>query len=452
MASLDNAGAAIATVNKGSELAVKYTPKIAKNALTGIKHAGEWGVNAVMDNRAARWFSNKTTDFINRVSTGKALSFNANPFKAGDSGIKNLGDLADDGISQLMIILMGFLFFIIAFWCFNKIYLNYKNCKSISKIYPNQPFITNINPENPAFQYNLRDYYIKTAYNCCASGNYKNDYVNICALKMCINQGVRCLDFEIYSVNDIPVIASSSVSDFNVKESYNSVPFAQALDTISIYAFSGGSCPNPKDPLILNLRIMSSSKAIHDKIASALYNTIGDRLLGKQYSYENNGLNIASMSLESLMGKVLIIVDKVNPIFTDSTLNEYVNLASNAVFMRSLRYRDVQFCPDMEELKFYNKQNMSIVLPDLSAKNANYSSSLAMTYGCQMIAMSFQNYDTNMEYYTKYFDDNGSAFVLRPELLRYKPVYIEIPDAADPGLSYGIRKQKMKGSPIEISF
>ena len=29
----------------------------------------------------------------------------------------------------------------------------------------------------------LGDYFIKTAYNCCCAGNYKNDFVNICALK-----------------------------------------------------------------------------------------------------------------------------------------------------------------------------------------------------------------------------------------------------------------------------
>ena len=48
---------------------------------------------------------------------------------------------------------------------------------------------------------NLRDFYIKTAYNCCASGQFKNDYVGACALYNAIAQGVRCLDFEIYCLN-----------------------------------------------------------------------------------------------------------------------------------------------------------------------------------------------------------------------------------------------------------
>jgi hypothetical protein len=45
----------------------------------------------------------------------------------------------------------------------------------------------------------LNDYYIKSAYNACSGGNYKNGFVNICNLKSVLKQGVRGLDFEIYS-------------------------------------------------------------------------------------------------------------------------------------------------------------------------------------------------------------------------------------------------------------
>jgi hypothetical protein len=60
-----------------------------------------------------------------------------------------------------------------------------------------------------------------------------------------------------------------------------------------------------------------------------------------------------------------------------------------------------------------------------------------MTYGCQMIAMCFQNFDDNLKFYTQYFDDAGSAFVLRPDRLRYIPVFIPIPKAQNPAVSYG---------------
>jgi hypothetical protein len=53
---------------------------------------------------------------------------------------------------------------------------------------------------------NLCDYYIKTAYNACSGGSYKNDFVDVCNLKAVINQGVRCLDFEIYSIDYLYIL------------------------------------------------------------------------------------------------------------------------------------------------------------------------------------------------------------------------------------------------------
>ena len=429
---------AINIADKGANIAKNYTPGFAKRGLTGIKHIGEWGVGVVTDSRLGRFAAGKVEELSSKVRTGQALQFNAKKMVTSLAGIKTVGDLANiDAITQVMIIIIGILFFMVFWWCFNKLNLNKQNCTTIEKIFDKFPFINNINPSNPIFKNRLRDYYIKTAYNCCASGNFKNDFVNLCALKNCIKQGARCLDFEIYSVENAPVIAISSTDSFNVKESYNFIPFAKAMDVISTYAFSGGNCPNPNDPLILHFRIKSSSQDIQNAMANALYNTLGERILGGDFSYENNGLNIGAFPIAKLMGKIVIIVDKSNPIFTDTLLNEYVNLASNSAFMRSLRYKDVEFTPDKDELIFFNKQNMTICLPDLSARNKNYSSALAMTYGCQMIAMSFQNFDNNLKFYTQYFDDAGSAFVLRPDRLRYIPTFIPIPPPQNPAVSYG---------------
>ena len=67
----------------------------------------------------------------------------------------------------------------------------------------------------------LLQYHMKTAYNCCAINSSKNSFVNECALKYCIDQGARCLDFEIYSVDDRPVVGvSSKTGNTNMKESF----------------------------------------------------------------------------------------------------------------------------------------------------------------------------------------------------------------------------------------
>ena len=44
--------------------------------------------------------------------------------------------------------------------------------------------IKSINLTDPKCGYTLKDYYIKSAYNCCSGGSYKHDFVNTCNLKM----------------------------------------------------------------------------------------------------------------------------------------------------------------------------------------------------------------------------------------------------------------------------
>lgn len=349
-------------------------------------------------------------------------------------------------------IIGGLLIFLIIYWIYSKLNLNNANCSAMNNLYKDFPMIRTINPNDDNFSHNLRDYYIKTAYNACCAGRFKNDFVNLCALKNCIKQGARCLDFEIYSIGGVPAISVSSKKDYNVKEAYNSILFADAMTVVSTYAFSGGTCPNPNDPLILHFRFMSNNAAIYDQMATILYNTMENQLLGKDFSYEDDGQNIGSYPISRLMGKVIIMADKSNTVFSSTKINEYVNITSNSVFVRNMRYRDVKFCPDADELVEYNKQNMTICLPDLSGKNKNYSPALVMSYGCQFVGMSFQNFDPYMQYYTEMFDDVGSAFILRPERYRYIPLFIVKPPPQDPNYSYANRDftpaDGIKTSPI----
>ena len=144
----------------------------------------------------------------------------------------------------------------VIYYIYHKRNLNKTNCSALSKIYDSKPTLNAV--VNTEYKdHAIRDFYIKTAYNCCASGQFKNDYVNLCALKTCIEQGVRCLDFEIYSINDEPVVAASSVNNFTIKETYNSIPINEVFTTIQNIAFSNGMCPNADDPLFLHFRIMS---------------------------------------------------------------------------------------------------------------------------------------------------------------------------------------------------
>ena len=343
----------------------------------------------------------------------------------------------------IVLALCGLMIILMIFWLYNKSTLNQANCTRMNDVYKDAAKVHSFNPDNADFKHNLRDYYIKTAYNACSAGQFKNDFVNICALKNCINQGARCLDFEVYSVDNEPVVATSSVDDYSVKETYNSVPMSDVLNIIRDYAFSGSTCPNPADPLIIHLRIQSNNQTIYNKLAKMFESSLSDRILGPKYSYENHGRNLGSEPIKNLRGKVILIVDRSNPLFEQTDLDEYVNMASNSIFMRGVRYSDgVKYTPDMDELIEYNKKCMTIVMPDLSGSDTNYAASLSVKCGCQLNAMSFQNFDANMEYYDLMFDSTGSAFVLKPEALRFVPLTVPAPDPPNPEYSYEQRETK----------
>lgn len=299
--------------------------------------------------------------------------------------------------------------------------------------------LRSIDTGNADYQYALRDYYIKSAYNACSGGKYKNDYVDTCVLKDLIKQGVRGLDFEIYSIDNQPVVATSTTDNFCVKETFNSVKFSEVMSIVRDYAFASSTSPNPFDPIILHLRIKSTSQEMYTNLAKILegYNSI---LLDKKYSFEYYGKNLGSVKLSEFAGKVIIIVDRSNPAFLESqAFYEYVNMTSNSIFMRALHYYDIMYTPDMNELIDYNKLCMTIGMPDKGSNPDNPSSLTMRAYGCQFLAIRYQVIDTNLEENNIFFDEQGHAFVLKPEKLRYVPETIPAPPPQDPQLSYATR-------------
>jgi hypothetical protein len=296
-----------------------------------------------------------------------------------------------------------------------------------------------IDTNNAEYQYALRDYYIKSAYNACSGGKYKNDYVDTCVLKNLIKQGVRGLDFEIYSIDDQPVVATSTNDNYCVKETFNSVKFGDVMNIIRDYAFASSTAPNPFDPIILHLRIKTSNQEMYTNFAKILegYNSI---LLDKQYSFEYYGKNLGTVKLSDLAGKVIIIVDRSNTSFLESQqFYEYVNMTSNSIFMRALHYYDIMYAPDMDELIDYNKLNMTIGMPDKGSNPDNPSSLTMRAYGCQLLAIRYQVIDTNLEENNSFFDGEGRAFVLKPEKLRYIPETIPAPPEQNPEVSFATR-------------
>jgi len=354
--------------------------------------------------------------------------------------LKKIKDLDENFIAFMIFIFIVFMIICMIFYMIYLSRLESMECTHMTKLYGSlNKYLKSISSSNPDFSGNLNDYYIKTAYNACSGGSYKNDFVSVCNLKNVLKQGVRGLDFEIYSIDDKPMVATSTTDDFYVKETFNSVPFVEVMETLKNYAFSNSTAPNPKDPLILNLRIMSNNQTMYTNL-SHIFKSYENLLLGKDYSYENYGKNIGRTPILDLLGKIIIIVDRNNKTFLQNEdFMEFVNMTSNSMFMRTLSYYDVEYSPDIQELRDFNKANMTIVLPDKGVNPNNPNPIVCRETGCQMVAMRYQKVDEYLENNIVFFDNYGYAFQLKPKNLTSQNVTIPEPTPQNPELSYKTR-------------
>ena len=378
------------------------------------------------------------------------------------------------GISFIIVILLWVITYITA-----KLNLDNTNCTIISKSNKKSTQITPLSNKLSTPDYagkNMRDFYIKTAYNCCASGDFKSDYVSLCALYNVIAQGCRCLDFEIYCLNDTPVVAVSSIDQIGVKQSYNFLNAAEVFSEINKYAFNGNTipkidvsskdesqrfCPNPSDPLFLHFRLKTNNVNVVNQLASIIAQTFESKLLPIEFMRESNGKNMTRTPIKDLVdtinGKVIIMVEKNSntggmPIlYQSANMWELTNITTNSVFIHEKRFTEIKNTNAPKEIIEYNRQNMTIVLPDLNENNTNYIYIVPRMLGCQFIAMNFQNNDQNLISYNNFFDNMKSAFVPRPNELLYVPVFVPAPEPIDKALLFS-SKQSINLGKHQIDF
>ncbi len=277
----------------------------------------------------------------------------------------------------------------------------------------------------------LNNFIIKASYSSCAVGNFKNDYVDLCALKSVIKQGCRVLDFEVYSLNGDPIVAVSKTSSFNEKGSYNSLDLSKVLTYVRDHAISMEpstlSCPNPQDPLILNFRMKTTLVDVYNKMAYLIRDKFSTVLLSNEYNlnnsisssntYENNVWTL--LTLQEAMGKVIIMVDEVDSIVKSSRLYEIVNVVSNGIYTNMIHTNEVNYTmengktPTNEYYSSSNYTKMTMVLPPLQHRPMNYDASKCFNLGIQICYMCFQVENEVLKDYNQTFKDEGSAFILK---------------------------------------
>ena len=309
--------------------------------------------------------------------------------------------------------------------------------------------ITSINPSDSQSKFKLRDYYIKAAHNAFNPDKFKNSNVSMDAFLYVIARGCRFIDFEVFSVENQPVIASSSVNSFNYKETYNHIPVTDAFEVLGNYVFSSSKCPNPGDPFIIHMRMMSQNITMYDNLAKIISQSksVARYLLGPKYGREYQSKDLGNEDLLDFRGKIILMVDGTNPVYRKTKLFELINMSSKSLFLSKYNYFGVKNVGDPQIFKDANKKNMCLVLPEKGGRPINDGHNGPFTWGCQIAAMCFQEEvrDEKLKAYEDKFASVGYAFILKPEDLRYVPITIPAPIPPNPKASMESRPAEAAG-------
>ena len=249
--------------------------------------------------------------------------------------------------------------------------------------------------------------HIKTAYNCCCRGNYRNDYVDVvngdendyCALKNCALNGVRALDFTIFSINGKAVISASTTNEISYKELYNSVDFNNTMVKVNDFFLNNQNLSFTEDPLFLILRIQSDLPGIYESVNNSLNQAFGTGNANGNLIYSNQ-INGHTKINQFKIKKVVIIVQPANPsVYNLSSLSStasYQVYADGYTIPHIYRYSD--------NVTNNTNSEIIVVLPDMHVSTSyNLDPTQTFTKGATFIGMNYQTQDKNLKKYNDRF-------------------------------------------------
>ena len=354
-------------------------------------------------------------------------------FKQAQNIISNVSN-NENVIMKIILIFIIIIIITLIILLQNTLSLQKYNCKRLDNLYRDGSLPFNAtslsNNRNMFNNSRFKDLFTMTAYNCCNGGSYKNDFVDLCALNKCIKLGVRCLDFQVFSLNNKPVVSSSTVDMNYVKETYNYLDLYKVLEFIRTNAFKPDITSNNDDPLILHIRVMSDNPLLYNNLLKIYKDVFSKNSNIAPYTKDNITLNekdnrIFEKDILSLRNKIVLIIKPFNN-FNLSNINtnlrQYINLES--IDSYSNKTKDNNKC-----ILYYANRTFSIIDTDTNRRyisifipeydnydNKNNTKFIdAMTHGCCLIAMKIQYYDTDLASYFNLFKKKGSySFINKP--------------------------------------
>ena len=332
--------------------------------------------------------------------------------------------LSETRIDLIVLIVFALVLMGLIIWNASRLGMIENSRKKLEKLYPNptnESYFNGPNNIKPSarelFDYErnnnstLLNYYVKSAYNCCCGDGYRNNFVDLYPLEKVIGNGCRFLDFEIYSYNDDPIVASSTANNNNIKETYNALLLKDVLTKTTETAFDETKTICANDPLILNFRIMSTNLTMLEKIGD-LFEEYLDKSINSNFSLLKNYKDAAmkNVKMRDLYRKIIIICDfnPANNIILNTRLAKlanYINLKTKGIDCKTYRYDEI-VAKGQNNSNFIaeTQTHFTIVLPNVQDNSIdNFDYGISYSSGCQAICMKHQNLDNNLKSYNSIF-------------------------------------------------
>jgi hypothetical protein len=279
-------------------------------------------------------------------------------------------------------------------------------------------------------QYRLADFYLASSSYSIFPGAAVYDYVSDSILPLAIKAGVRLVELDIYSdINDQPVVGLKN-QKLGVDYAYNTVSFESCCVSVINNAFNSITSPVSTDPFVLSLVFHTDKTKTINAAAEILKTTCRSHMLGSEYSYSRK--NLAVEPVCNLQSKLILVSGGE---IKGTLMEELINLSWSTSHLRRMTYTQASQPHDHDELITYNRNNITMVVPDIGEDLVNNNPQILFTFGCQWIMMNYGSIDTMMELYIGEFQEN--SVVLKPAALRpLKPKKYKKPVLPDPAVSF----------------
>jgi hypothetical protein len=283
-------------------------------------------------------------------------------------------------------------------------------------------------PQTPA--YRLCDFYLASSSYSVFPGAELYDYVSDSILPLAIKAGVRLVELDIYSdMNDQPVVGLKN-QKLGVDYAYNTVPLEACCVSIANNAFNTVMSPASSDPFVISLVFHTEKTKTINAASEILKTTCRAHLLGTEYSYSRK--NLALEPICNLQNKLIIVSGGS---IKGTHMEELTNMSWTTSHLRRLTYTQASQPHDQDELINHNRNNITMVVPDIGEDLKNNNPQILFSYGCQWIMMNYGSIDDMMELYISEFQE--ASTVLKPAALRpLKTKKYKKPAIADPAVSF----------------